>query len=377
MPALIERPKMSLQMWAALKAHIMRERERKKQEQEADEAIERLRREQELKRKQDAMTLEEIKDQVSQSEKKLKELKDEKHQLFMQLKKVLHEDDTRRRALIKEANEMAAAAQAAANQAYASHHQALNAVGVNPPQPLYIQNLSRTPVLYKMSPQPPQGTSMNQQHPNCLKRTRSPSPPQSIPHSQTTYQPQFAYKAQVTAFGPKLVPYPTVSSGQTPVYYTAHHIVPANDAAAAAAAAATIYGAGYATSFTTAAPPQPHPTESALKQHVVAPPSSQGYAASHLPQAFQRPMTQQPLDHGGGKVSGGTAPQAAVYADDKFYVQTGVLQRAPVVGGSLTTGQPVVSVSRQVNGSFVSSQPQQQSSIQRHQYASQPNTRFY
>lgn len=82
MPALIERPKMSLQMWAALKSHIMRERERKKQEQEADEAIERLRREQELKRKQDAMTLEEIKDQVTQSEKKLKELKAEKHQLF-------------------------------------------------------------------------------------------------------------------------------------------------------------------------------------------------------------------------------------------------------------------------------------------------------
>lgn len=34
-------------------------------EQEADEAVERLRREQEIKRKQNAMTLEEIREQVS------------------------------------------------------------------------------------------------------------------------------------------------------------------------------------------------------------------------------------------------------------------------------------------------------------------------
>lgn len=364
---------MSLQMWAALKSHIMRERERKKQEQEADEAIERLRREQELKRKQDAMTLEEIKDQVTQSEKKLKELKDEKHQLFMQLKKVLHEDDTRRRALVKEANEIAVA-QAAANQAYAAH-QGLSAVGTAPPQPLYIQNLGRAPVLYKMSS--PQLGGPIAQHTSCLKRPLSPSPP-PLSHPATKYQPpQFAYKAQVTAFGPKLVPYSTGSTGtqqQQSVYYTAHHIVPGGDTAAASAvitaagAAPTIYGAGagFASQFA--------PTDSSLKPLGVAPaslpPSSSAQTAqayAHIPQAFQRAIPQQ-LEHGNPK-----ATSATPYQEDKFYVQAVVMQSVPATaGGSLTTGQPVVSVARQMNGGF-GTQPQ----IQRHQYSSQQGTRFY
>uniref|UniRef100_A0A1E1X4C7 Putative myosin class ii heavy chain n=1 Tax=Amblyomma aureolatum TaxID=187763 RepID=A0A1E1X4C7_9ACAR len=361
MPALLERPKMSLQMWAALKSHIMRERERKKQEQEADEAIERLRREQELKRKQDAMTLEEIKDQVTQSEKKLKELKDEKHQLFMQLKKVLHEDDTRRRALDKEANEIAAAHAAAASQAYANH-QALGIVGAGgQAQTMYIQSLGRAPVLYKMtSPQP---SNTIRTHSNSLKRPLSPSPP--LPsHAQAGYQPaQFTYKAQVTAYGPKLVPYPAVvTSGtqQTPVYYAAHHIVPGADSTAP-----TIYSAGtYAPQFT------PHPATAAeltLKQHgVVAPTSvssSQGQGYTHISQqAFQKH-----LEHGSNK---GTASAGSNYNDDKFYVQTNVIPRAPL-SGSLVTGQPVVSVSRQVNGAFSGQ------SVQRHQYTSQSGTRFY
>lgn len=40
--------------------------------------------------------------QLTHLEKKLKELKAEKHELFNQLKKVLHEDETKRRAMIKE-----------------------------------------------------------------------------------------------------------------------------------------------------------------------------------------------------------------------------------------------------------------------------------
>ncbi|XP_035219150.1 G protein pathway suppressor 2-like isoform X1 [Stegodyphus dumicola] len=102
MPALIERPKMSLAMWAALKTHIMKQRERKKQEQEADEAVERLRREQEMKRKQNAMTLEEIREQLAQLEKKLQELRVEKHEMFLCLKRVLNEDDKRRNEEDKE-----------------------------------------------------------------------------------------------------------------------------------------------------------------------------------------------------------------------------------------------------------------------------------
>lgn len=47
------------------------------------------------------MTLGETREQISNLENELSQLKDEKHQLFLQLKKVLNEDDNRRR-LIKE-----------------------------------------------------------------------------------------------------------------------------------------------------------------------------------------------------------------------------------------------------------------------------------
>ena len=48
------------------------------------------------------MTLEETKEQVAQSESRLSQLKEDKHQLFLQLKKVLNEDDSRKK--IKESN---------------------------------------------------------------------------------------------------------------------------------------------------------------------------------------------------------------------------------------------------------------------------------
>lgn len=48
------------------------------------------------------MTLGETREQISNLENELAQLKDEKHQLFLQLKKVLNEDDNRRRQLIKE-----------------------------------------------------------------------------------------------------------------------------------------------------------------------------------------------------------------------------------------------------------------------------------
>lgn len=47
------------------------------------------------------MTIGETREQMSSLENELAQLKNEKHQLFVQLKKVLHEDDNRRR-LIKE-----------------------------------------------------------------------------------------------------------------------------------------------------------------------------------------------------------------------------------------------------------------------------------
>lgn len=85
------------QMWNALRRHILRERQRQKQEREAEVEEERLRKEREAREQQDVMTLGETREQILQLEIKLTQLKEEKHQLFLQLKKVLNEDDNRRR----------------------------------------------------------------------------------------------------------------------------------------------------------------------------------------------------------------------------------------------------------------------------------------
>ncbi|XP_073951674.1 uncharacterized protein isoform X2 [Choristoneura fumiferana] len=92
-------------MWNALKWHISRERQRKKQEYEAEVEEERLRKEREARERQDVMTLEETKEQIDQLEQKLKQLEKEKQQLFMKLKKVLNEDENRKRQQQKESNE--------------------------------------------------------------------------------------------------------------------------------------------------------------------------------------------------------------------------------------------------------------------------------
>ncbi|KAL0840153.1 hypothetical protein ABMA28_015450 [Loxostege sticticalis] len=93
-------------MWNALKRYIIRERQRKKEEYEAEVEEERLRKEREARERQDVMTLEETKEQIEQLEQKLKQLEKEKQQLFMQLKKVLNEDEIRKRQQQKETNEM-------------------------------------------------------------------------------------------------------------------------------------------------------------------------------------------------------------------------------------------------------------------------------
>ncbi|CAB3243076.1 unnamed protein product [Arctia plantaginis] len=92
-------------MWSALKRYIIRERQRKKEEYEAEVEEERLRKEREARERQDVMTLEETKEQIDQLELKLKQLEKEKQQLFMQLKKVLNEDEIRKRQQQKETND--------------------------------------------------------------------------------------------------------------------------------------------------------------------------------------------------------------------------------------------------------------------------------
>ncbi|XP_072349613.1 G protein pathway suppressor 2 isoform X1 [Scyliorhinus torazame] len=129
MPALLERPKMSSAMARALHQHIMKERARKRQEEEeVDKMMEqKMKEEQERKRKkelEERMSLEETKEQISKMELKLQSLQEEKHQLFLQLKKVLHEEE-KRRAKMKEqrfqSSDMNTLTQATYPQALAVH----------------------------------------------------------------------------------------------------------------------------------------------------------------------------------------------------------------------------------------------------------------
>lgn len=64
--------------------------------------MERQRKERERQLKQDSMTLSETKEQISVLESRLSELKEEKHQVFLQLKKVLNEDEVRKRQLMSQ-----------------------------------------------------------------------------------------------------------------------------------------------------------------------------------------------------------------------------------------------------------------------------------
>ncbi|KAG8226469.1 hypothetical protein J437_LFUL009777 [Ladona fulva] len=181
MPAvLVEKPKRNEAMWNALKAHIIRERQRKKQEQEADAEVERQRKERERQQKQDVMTLGETREQISHLEAKLAQLKDEKHQLFLQLKKVLNEDDIRRRQLVKESNDML--------NMHGNYPAVALGSGGHPP--IFLQaNMSlagRTP-LYKVTsghgqhnllpPLNQYEVIQNGAMMGALKRTHSPSPP--------------------------------------------------------------------------------------------------------------------------------------------------------------------------------------------------------
>ncbi|XP_074839120.1 G protein pathway suppressor 2 [Carettochelys insculpta] len=123
MPALLERPKLSSAMARALHRHVMVERERKRQEEEeVDKMMEqKVREEQERRRKkemEERMSLEETKEQISKLEERLQALQEEKHQLFLQLKKVLHEEEKRRR---KEQSDLTTLTAAAYQQGMAVH----------------------------------------------------------------------------------------------------------------------------------------------------------------------------------------------------------------------------------------------------------------
>ncbi|XP_064650783.1 G protein pathway suppressor 2-like isoform X2 [Lineus longissimus] len=219
MPALIERPKMTKTMYQALKRHIMKEREKKKQEQEQDEAQERMKKEREQRKKkeqEDSMTLEQTKEQVTsnirQQETKLDSLKKEKHELFSQLKKVLHqEDETRRRAQVKEQNELLSMSQ---------HYNQTTGIPVSvSSHPMFLP--ANTPGITTGMPVPNRhqlykpGHAQSQMHQMAglqnrnylvlqgMKRPRSPSPPPATiyQHYPETKYPPATY-SQSKAYTP-------------------------------------------------------------------------------------------------------------------------------------------------------------------------------
>lgn len=154
------------QMRNALKAHIIRERQRKKQEREQEVEEERQRKEREATEQQQVMSLGETREQITQLELKLTQLRDEKHQLFLQLKKVLNEDDNRRRQLKEDVISD------------------MFKIQTLPSAPLVSQLFLPQTMPRPMAPQNFKSTS---------KRPRTPSPPPTVPVSiyhQTYYKSQ-------------------------------------------------------------------------------------------------------------------------------------------------------------------------------------------
>ncbi|XP_062543517.1 basic salivary proline-rich protein 1 isoform X2 [Armigeres subalbatus] len=178
------------QLWNALKRHIMRERERKKQELEAEVEEERLRKEREAREKQDVMTLGETKEQIQMLEKQLQELRNEKQQLFLQLKKVLNEDDNRKRQM-KESVEMFAVHNIPQQQIYLPQR----TTTAMPPHQQHLIHKATPPV-------------------NVTKRTHSPSPqgyykPTNVTPAYPPPQPQKSqYCPPGTLFYPTNAPQP-------------------------------------------------------------------------------------------------------------------------------------------------------------------------
>lgn len=176
-PVIHERPKMPRATWEALRSHIIMERKRKQEEEEKSEEYERLKKEREHRKKQEATSLEETKDQISELERKLANLKDEKHQLFLTLKKVLNEDETRRRKETEDLNIMYGAAHNAPVLPLAAHAAHNQHIYMNP------QNRAG-PTSHYMKPQhlpglPPQSAA--------VKRQRTPSPPRQLANVNSAY----------------------------------------------------------------------------------------------------------------------------------------------------------------------------------------------
>lgn len=292
---------MSRAMWEALKSHIMRERQKKKQEQEQDAAIERLRKERENKQKQDVMTLEETKEQISQLEQKLEQLRQEKHQLFLQLKKVLNEDETRRKA--RENDVMSI-----------SHYPpATIQMGGHPNMFMQTGPMSGRSPMYKIGPAPQQNLIQT----GALKRPRSPSPPPQ----PSGYNQPFNYKVQAVPTYPQRLPLcrslDFVEHSQYPNSQSGHYY--AHPSSQPHSTAATTYPAGSPPTYSYPGhgqyPPGSGPS-SAQSPQAPAQNSSEpspkhtphGYHIQHVQQGYLGQL-HQPMEH----------QQKSPYPEEKYY----------------------------------------------------------
>ncbi|KAH8267077.1 hypothetical protein KR018_001715 [Drosophila ironensis] len=136
----------------ALKGYIVADRQRRQEEYEAQCEEQRLRREREERERANNQSLEETRGEITRLDEQLADLHSQKHQLTVQLKKVLNEDETRKKQA-KE-NELFAMQQAAASVA--------SSPAVFMP-PLRLQH-------HQLLQKPPPGSQP-------AKRGRSPSPP--------------------------------------------------------------------------------------------------------------------------------------------------------------------------------------------------------
>jgi G protein pathway suppressor 2 len=210
-PVIHERPKMPRATWEALRHHIIKQRKRKQDEEGKAEEYERLKRERENKKKQEANSLEETKEQISKLEEKLTNLKEEKHQLFLTLKKVLNEDDSRRRKETSEMN-ILYPQHAAPNQLAfpLSGHMAPN----NPQlTAMYLQPQSRQ--LAYMKPHAGLPPPMPPAQP--IKRQRTPSPPRSSAYYR---QPPVATGPAGRITASSVYGHPAAPASGAPIYAT-------------------------------------------------------------------------------------------------------------------------------------------------------------
>ncbi|CAD5123189.1 DgyrCDS11554 [Dimorphilus gyrociliatus] len=105
----IERVEMTRHQYQGLKTYIMGERRRKQKELELGEEQEKKRRQREEERRkkeqEQRISLETITKQLHEKRNKLTEMKNEKTQLFGQLKKVISEEDENKKRIVQERNE--------------------------------------------------------------------------------------------------------------------------------------------------------------------------------------------------------------------------------------------------------------------------------